>query len=94
MNEQADDTSTYFIDMVECNTIDSWYQSIDVEGVNIAFKLDSGSDANILPLEMVQRVKLSKKLKLVKTNIVLETYGGFKMKPEGTIDLNCSYIQR
>lgn len=49
----------------------------------VNFKLDSGAEINTLSEEECVNLGLQKWIQ--KTNIMLEVYGGFKMKPLGEI---------
>ncbi|GFT02203.1 transposon Ty3-I Gag-Pol polyprotein [Trichonephila clavipes] len=64
--------------------------SLDVNnkcfGVN--FKLDTGTEVNILPLYILSTFKVNPKLS--KTNISLTTYGNFNLKRNSSLIINCS----
>ncbi|GFS85346.1 transposon Ty3-G Gag-Pol polyprotein [Nephila pilipes] len=69
-----------------------WYKYITLD-VNhkffdINFKLDTGAEVNILPLYILNMFKV--KPKLSETNLSLTTYGNFKLKPDGSLIINCS----
>ena len=51
----------------------------------VCFKLDSGADANVLPLETYER--LGSGLPLMKTNTVITAFGNAKIRPEGEVKL-------
>lgn len=55
----------------------------------INFKIDTCSEVNVISKELFE--KLNKKFKVRKTDIVLEAYGGFKIKPLGQVCLSCQY---
>lgn len=95
-NENPDECSDYvYIDTVEtCNSIDSWFEMVKVENVNVKFKLDSGSDVNILAENHFKNLNMHKNFKLETTSVILEAYGGFKIKPLGVTQLNCKYKQK
>lgn len=96
-DEDEEGEDEYFVDTVsvvkkvaECSgkvENKSWCETIMVENTKVKFKLDTGSEVNIVPLEIYN--SLSKRPKLLKTHILLETYGGFKVKPLGVVKLNC-----
>lgn len=65
-----------------------WNEKIDVLGREVEFKLDSESQVNLLPFNIVKMLNLD--CNLVKTNTNLEAYGGFKLKPVDKININCS----
>jgi hypothetical protein len=62
----------------------AWFKSMKVEGVNVNFKLDSGSEANILPYEFVKNNNLLHKVE--KCKIRLEAFGGFQIDTVGTLN--------
>lgn len=64
----------------------AWFTSLRVGGTPIKFKLDTGAEANVLPLGVYS--KLRNKSPLLKTSVVLSSYGDFKVKPKGTLNLN------
>ena len=51
----------------------------------VRFKLDSGADANVLPLDTYER--LGSGSPLMKTNTVLTAFGNAKIRPEGEVKL-------
>ena len=58
-----------------------------INGTQVCFKLDTGAEANVLPSSVLSKLKISKPLE--KTNVVLTSYGNFKVQPEGKVDLLC-----
>ncbi|CAL1280429.1 unnamed protein product [Larinioides sclopetarius] len=79
------------IEMVS-KDMETWYKSVKLN-VNdkcfeVDFKLDTGAEVNILPLYVLNVVKV--KPKLCETNLSLTAFGDFKLKPEGTLIINCS----
>ena len=62
----------------------------------VKFKLDTGADANVLPLmtfeSMKRKARREKRthLQLKPTKTMLVAYGGTRLKPEGTLTLKCS----
>ena len=65
----------------------AWFSNLLVGGTPIKFKLVTGAEANVLPLSV--NAKLADKSPLSETSVVLSSYGDFKVKPEGTLNLNC-----
>ena len=61
-----------------------WYKTMMVDAEAIRFKLDSGSDANIIPRKVFDRLQ-NKTLKPSKCNLV--TYSGERFRPEGETTL-------
>ncbi|CAL1282270.1 unnamed protein product [Larinioides sclopetarius] len=71
------------IEMVS-KDMETWYKSVKLN-VNdkcfeVDFKLDTGAEVNILPLYVLNVVKV--KPKLCETNLSLTAFGDFKLKPE------------
>lgn len=66
-----------------------WYEIIVVEGHNIKFKLDTGSDVNILPKRVLD--KMNRTHGVMHTSITLEAYGGLRIEILGKITLGCRY---
>lgn len=65
----------------------AWFTNLRVGGTPIKFKLDTGAEANVLPLSVY--LKLRNKSPLSETSVILSSYGDFKVKPEGTLNLHC-----
>ncbi|GBL81459.1 hypothetical protein AVEN_143732-1 [Araneus ventricosus] len=64
---------------------ETWYKSVTLnvdKCFEVNFKFDTGAEVNILPLYVLNIVKV--KPKLSETNLSLTAYGDFKFKPEGT----------
>lgn len=82
--------SSFCIDNIEIGNINTrWYETVKIGENNIKFKLDSGSDVNVIPLNIYDKIKKSG-TKLKQADVILEIFGGDKMKPIGTVDLICS----
>jgi len=64
-----------------------WFQTILVNGIEIKFQLDSGAETNILPLKLYNNLKKKKEIR--KTKVKIESYGGYKLEPVGTVILEC-----
>ena len=64
-----------------------WYTDIQVGGHKIRFKLDSGSEANIIPRRIYEQVNATQ---LTSTRCRLVTYSGQRLIPEGetTVTIN------
>lgn len=74
------------------NSVDNvWLTTVDVEGNNIEFKLDSGAEANVLPLKVFNNMTLSTEGKLHETKVTLLSYGNFELKPKGEVVLKCKH---
>ena len=69
------------------DTKSAWFVNASINGAQVCFKLDTGAEANVLPSSVLSKLKISKPLE--KTNVVLTSYGNFKVQPEGKVDLLC-----
>ncbi len=58
-----------------------------INGTQVRFKHDTGAEANVLPFNVYSSLKISTSLQ--KTDVVLTSYGNFKVKPEGKVFLRC-----
>lgn len=67
-----------------------WLKSIDVEGKQIKFKLDTGAEVSVLPLHIMNEFNCRKNV--TKTNVTLVAYGSsdFTIKPVGEVTLECN----
>ncbi|CAI6377683.1 unnamed protein product [Macrosiphum euphorbiae] len=64
-----------------------WFEEIKVENNYIRFKLDTGSQVNLIPLNVYKTLNINKSWN--STTIKLEAYGGYKFMPLGSIRLKC-----
>lgn len=65
----------------------------------INFKIDTGSEVNIIPKWLWQKLHAGrgadiKGPKLEQTSVVLEAYGGARLKPCGKVQLQCSRLDK
>jgi hypothetical protein len=63
------EASAIFIDTLDANNSEPWYDTVTVDGVDIRFKLDSGADVTCIPASVY--VKLIRPRDLQKTNRLL-----------------------
>jgi len=67
---------------------DVWYEKIRLNNtITVSIKLDTGSQVNLLPFKIFKKLD---NVKLSNTNVKLEAYGGFKLKPIGKVVLECT----
>ncbi|XP_063242528.1 uncharacterized protein K02A2.6-like [Bacillus rossius redtenbacheri] len=64
-----------------------WIQEMWVEGKTVYFKLDTGSEVNIISQSIVKQLARPTQLKW--SHITLKGFGGKKVKPVGVIKLMC-----
>ncbi|GBN05281.1 hypothetical protein AVEN_90695-1 [Araneus ventricosus] len=90
----TDVESDFFIDSVsvlevgKVTVTNEWAKKIQICNHEIDFKLDTGAQISVLPLHIFSI--FNNDLKMETTNIVLEAYGGYKLRPVGMINLLCS----
>lgn len=94
-NQKDNKNVSLYIDSVKtesthCNLDKCWFEVLNVEGNVIQFKLDTGAEANVLPLSLFHSINVFNQIELEETNVVLLSYGNFKLKPEGKALLKCS----
>lgn len=66
----------------------SWSEIIEIGNLSIVFKLDSGSDVNILPYN--EFIKIKPQPLLSKSNYNIEAYGGYKINCIGSCMVECT----
>lgn len=86
------DTNNLFIhSLISSDSNKSWFKDVIVSFKEIQlyvnFKLDTGAEANILPLHTAKLLKIKK---LDKTRTVLISFGDQRIKPEGEVILDCT----
>ena len=89
--EPSDDTDdeSLFCDVVSIGSInkqDKWQQVVLIENSPVKCKLDTGAQANILPLSTFRTIRNGTKLQ--RTNVILKAFGESKVKPMGTVELD------
>ncbi|XP_053104922.1 uncharacterized protein K02A2.6-like [Hemicordylus capensis] len=60
-----------------------WYADVNLRGLIVKFKLDTGAEANVLPIKIFNELPGQKVLTKSETTLVV--YGGVQIKPLGTI---------
>ena len=68
-------------------TEQKWQAVLNVQGHNVQFKLDTGAEANVLPVTVFNRMK---SVKLEKTKTLLCAFGEHQVIPLGTVTLDCN----
>ena len=84
---ESGDTSGLFIGTIYVGEIDrsGWHANLFVSNQEVCFKLDSGADSNVLPLDTYKL--LGSGVHLMETNTVLTAFGNAKIRPEGEVKL-------
>lgn len=64
-----------------------WFETASIRGVAIRFKLDTGADANVLPMCILKQ--LPGPIQLHPTTTVLVAFGGARLPSNGVASLQC-----
>lgn len=99
INEIEDNHSSFSSDSANSllletvNYVDSlkseWREAVLVDNFEIVFKIDTGSEVNIIPINEYRNI--SEKRNLEKTDKKLRSYTGHSLKILGTCKLNCTF---
>ena len=73
-------------------TAEKWQAPIQGQGRTLLFKLDTGAQANVLPLHLYQKLKQKSLLKPTQT--ILTAFGNTKIQPAGTAQHECCIHSR
>ena len=65
-----------------------WLSTVKTEGGKVTFKLDTGAEANVIPVEVFNQLSSTPTVYHTKTK--LTAYGGTTIKPLGTCTLQCT----
>jgi len=97
-SEDSENDITNSVDTLYVNTVSNvssmsrnyWTELIKVGDILVNFKLDSGSDSNIIPFKIYKKIDSTCE-HMKPTTIILEAYGGQKIKPLGSANLLCEH---
>uniref|UniRef100_A0A8D8W7X3 Peptidase A2 domain-containing protein n=1 Tax=Cacopsylla melanoneura TaxID=428564 RepID=A0A8D8W7X3_9HEMI len=90
-DQEGGELTKYLISTVQSTNTEKWYQKFNFKNTSIDFKLDSGADINVLPLNLVKIITPKLMNKLVPSKTKAETYGGHKLRILGTVELKLSH---
>ncbi|XP_065584468.1 uncharacterized protein LOC136043480 [Artemia franciscana] len=95
--ESSTDTSSqYFIESIQAkeekNNEPVAKLYLTKEGINVEFKIDSGAEANVIPMKTLN--KMHRQPKLRPTSDILTNYTGESLKVAGTCQLEVQYKNR
>lgn len=77
---------------INCTKTDSmWLEEVSIQGTNVNCKIDTGAEVSVLPWKVYDDLKLPKLLE--KTSIVLVAFGNSRIKPVGTVKLECKHVK-
>jgi hypothetical protein len=86
--EDTEEEVKYVISEVLSNKSKCWISKVRINNVDINFKLDTGAEVNIIPINYLNKVGMVRH-EIVKTKTTLLSFGNFKTKPIGKVNLNC-----
>ena len=95
VNQLKREVESLFIGTVSCAELGhtaqqadrAWYTTANIRDIAVKFKLDTGADANVLPMNIFKKIPGPNQLK--PTPVVLVAYGGARLAPEGTVSFIC-----
>lgn len=97
--ESGSDSQEFYVDSVKqvegVTEKTVWTQKVVIEDkVEVNFKLDTGAEVSVLPMQILRKHKLNERIK--PTNISLVSYGSdnFQLKALGEVNLNCKIGNR
>ena len=67
-----------------------WVENTELENINVQFKVDTGAQANVLPLSLYKKHFESDR-SLSRSNVKLTGYGGGNIPVSGEVNLNCKF---
>ncbi|XP_063924617.1 uncharacterized protein LOC135138565 [Zophobas morio] len=67
----------------------AWYEDVKLYGSVVKMKLDTGAEVKTIPEKLVRQLKCMNKI-VRDTKMLLESWGGYKIKPLGFTDLDCT----
>lgn len=77
------------VEKEECEKVTQWMEKISLYRKNITFKIDTGAEVNIIPLNVLN--ELGENIELQKTTVTLRGFGGSKTKAIGMCTIECAY---
>lgn len=88
---ESDDDESVVLGMVQVGSIQSdLYESLQISGKIVDFKLDTGSDCDVLPYSHVKKLQLQNKIN--RNSNSLFNYDGTKINCVGKLLLKCKLI--
>lgn len=69
------EVNDFYVDAIQRQSVsECWVEFLKIGGKVVKFKLDSGSDCNVLPITVFNALKIPNKPKVKEANITLESY--------------------
>ncbi|KAL0152625.1 hypothetical protein M9458_052348 [Cirrhinus mrigala] len=85
--ELSEVDSLFIGTVIQSNCADmGWHTNLCMAGTIVKFKLDTGAEANVIPKKITDQLQIP--VNIQKTNMVLVSYGGTRIKPEGVVKLH------
>lgn len=77
-----------WISVDSINAREEWIQNVHIidSKKKVAFKIDSGAECNIIPIDICKRLNIKE---CYRSNVVLKNYNHEKIKTLGKVNLNC-----
>ncbi|XP_030745261.1 uncharacterized protein K02A2.6-like [Sitophilus oryzae] len=88
--EEDEELLVSVVTVSEVKSESEWIETLEFGKQNIRFKVDTGSQVNLIPQHILKSIK-NQDIAWQKTKLVLETYGGFKITPIGVVKLKCKF---
>lgn len=91
-NESSDETPGHIHTVCPISTVNPddttvWYQKFTFDKGEVLFKLDTGADINVIPLDELKKIRPKLACKLTPCNIRAEAYAGHKLNFLGKIKI-------
>ncbi len=85
---ELSDVDTLFIGtVIQSNCADTgWHTNLRMAGTIVTFKLDMGPETNVIPKKIIDSIQIP--VNVQKTNAMLVSYGGTRIKPEDVVKLH------
>lgn len=90
-NNYESDSDEYTIGIIENeeNGTYRWYEKIELNNKIVKFKIDTGADVNVLPINKLKQITSHSQIK--PTTITLNGFGGSKVEALGECTIRCTY---
>ena len=90
-SQNSDESYTLGMYPLKINGIEkqtAWLSTVKTQSGKVTFKLDTGAEANVIPIEVFNQLTNTPQVQPTKTK--LTAYGGNTIKPLGTCTLQCT----
>lgn len=86
-DDVSQDQSEFYVNVIEeeQNAVSyPWTEKIKINGKDVTFKIDTGAEIDVLPMNVVERLGHTE---IKETGITLRAFGGHRLKPTGMCSL-------